>query len=171
MSSTKITKHDLDQSVFEGVAQESTVQEVLDTSQQVLATVILGSGGGVKKIQRGTATVAGTITIEEVVMEKTMVLSVSKGSAGYVAARGTLTTASYTVSGQTSNEIPYNSGSHSAEQDYERAISFTATVPQHTGTLSGGTTDLYVKEYSAVLTSPTTLECDGACEWQVIEFC
>lgn len=38
------------------------------------------------------------------------------------------------------------------------------------GSIIGGSTDLTVKQYSATLTSPTTLVSDGACEWQVIEF-
>lgn len=155
MSSSKIQEYNLDPNM--GLAKESSVQ-------QILSAVAVG-GGGVKKIQRGTATSAGTITIEEVVMEKTMVLSVSKGSAGTVAATGTLSMKQATISGTLSagskGSLGFGSGS----------TSISGTLAAHTGTLSGGTTDLTVKEYSAVLTSPTTLTCDGACEWQVIEFC
>lgn len=128
-------------------------------------------GGGVKKVQRGTATAAGTITIEEVNMDKTVVYSVSKGSDGYVAARGKLTTASKSMS--YTSAYAYNSGSTSSQapRGYETATeSLSATIPALTGTLSGGTTDLTVKEYSAVLTDSTTLTCDGPCEWQVIEY-
>lgn len=133
----------------------------------ILASLGGSGGGGIKKIQRGTATTAGTITIEEVVMEKTMVLSVSKGSAGTVAARGTLNIASVTYSGsitlKENSTSRFNTGSGSK-------LTTSGTISANTGTLSGGTTDLIVAEYSAVLTSSTTLECDGACEWQVIEF-
>lgn len=133
----------------------------------ILASLGSSGGGGIKKIQRGTATAAGTITIEEVVMEKTMVLSVSKGSAGTVAASGTLTTKSKSM---TYKSAYADSGSSSSYLGSYETTSLSSTIPALTGTLSGGTTDLIVAEYSAVLTNSTTLTCDGACEWQVIEF-
>lgn len=132
----------------------------------ILASLGSSGGGGIKKIQRGTATAAGTITIEEVVMEKTMVLSVSKGSAGTVATSGTISMNSASVSGTIG--VGGAKSGISASSNYNST--FSGTVAAHTGTLSGGTTNLTVAEYSAVLTNSTTLTCDGACEWQVIEF-
>lgn len=136
-----------------------------------IKTLLQNSGGGIKKVQRGTATAAGTITIEEVNVNKAWVQSVSKGSAGYVAARGTVAMESASISGTATRRYSSNSGSPS---DYGNGNTYSwtinSTLAAHNGTLSGGTTDLTVKEYSAVLTDSTTLTCDGPCEWQVIEF-
>ena len=51
-----------------------------------------------------------------------------------------------------------------------QTVSQINATENQTFSLSGGTTDLTVKEYSARLISPTQLECDGPVEWQVIEF-
>ena len=120
-------------------------------------------------MQRGITTNAGIVTIKEVDMDKTIVLSASKGSAGYVAARGTIS--------KTNLNIPafdYGEGKE-ALMDYMDGGYYSSSFPPLSGTissttLSGGTTDLTVKEYSARLISSTELECDGPVEWQVIEF-
>lgn len=145
--------------------------DVLTLLSELKTLIQTSGGGGVKKVQRGTATAAGTITIEAVNVDKTVVYSVSKGSDGYVAATGKLTTASKSMS--YTSAYAYNSGNTSSQapRDYKTGTSsLTATIPALTGTLSGGTTDLTVKEYSAVLTDSTTLTCDGPCEWQVVEY-
>ena len=77
----------------------------------------------------------------------------SKGSSGYVAARGDIT-------GKINVDYGNNGGAIAGSY---KSLSMNAS-------LGGGTTDLTVKEYSARLTSPTTLVCDGPVEWQVIEF-
>ena len=104
---------------------------------------------GVRSVQRGTTSAAGTVTITAVDMNKAFVLSVSKGSAGTVATNSTFKTTTL-----------FNGGGGLV----------TGGATAIAGVLSGGTTDLFVKLYSAKLTSATTLSCDGACEWQVIEF-
>lgn len=109
------------------------------------------SGGGVL-VQGGITSSAGIVKIKEVDMDKSIVLSVSKGSAGYVAARGD-------IAGKI--DIDYGNGG---------AIKGGYTTLSMNAALSGGSTDLTVKEYSARLISPTDLECDGPVEWQVIEF-
>lgn len=134
--------------------------------------------GGVKSVQRGVTTAAGMISIGEVNVEKSVLYSVSKGSAGTVAARGTVSMAKATVSLTTTPKLS-NSGnagteyiSTKSENAYnEDGVKWTSSgnVAAHTGTLDGGTTDLIVAEYSAVLTSPTTIECDGPVEWQLVE--
>lgn len=111
----------------------------------------------VKSVQRGSTTGATTVTINAVNMEKTFVLSTSKGSAGYVAARGNITGT------LTSNMGKSTVGGMAVWPDVAMTISGTRT-------LSEGTTDLTTKQYSAKLTSATTLVTDGAVEWQVIEF-
>ena len=116
----------------------------------------------VKSVQRGTTTSAQTVTINAVNLEKSFVISTSKGSAGYVAARGNIT-------GNLKGNL----------YRYERAIASDSYDPDETtysatlsGTrkISGGSTDLTTKQYSAQLISSTQLQCDGAVEWQVIEF-
>lgn len=137
----------------------------------MINNVLKISGGGVL-VQRGITSGASTVAINEVDMDKTIVLSVSKGSAGYVAARG--------QSELRVNKDVYDSGSSDHEYTqgtkavYSNGNTVTSTrinaTENQTFSLSGGTTDLTVKEYSARLISPTELECDGPVEWQVIEF-
>lgn len=110
-------------------------------------------GGGPKSIQSGVALAAGTITITAVNTAKAFVLSVSKGSAGFVAARGDIT---LTPSG--GNAVGTSTGTP-----------YVTAMPTYSGSLTGGTTDLTTKQYSARLTSSTQLTVDGPCEWQVIE--
>jgi|GEM_PF-6642985 len=116
--------------------------------------------GAVKRIQSGITAAAGNVTINAVDTTKTMVLSASKGSAGYVAARGTIT--------GTINPVMYTSV---GETGTSYAISGGTTNGTITnGSISEGTTDLTVKIYSARLVNSTTIYCDGPVEWQVIEF-
>jgi len=111
-------------------------------------------GGGIKSVQAGSVLAAGTVTITSVNTAKTFVISVSKGSAGYVAARGTVTLAPI---GLTQNLGVATGGS-------------STTPPSYTGPITGGTTDLTVAAYSGKLISSTQLQCDGPCEYQVVEF-
>lgn len=115
----------------------------------------------VKSVQRGTTSSAQTVTINAVNMEKSFVISTSKGSAGYVAARGNITG---NLKGQFYKGEERNVGQSTLDTgDTSRTISGTRTI-------SGGSTDLTTKQYSAQLISSTQLQCDGAVEWQVIEF-
>jgi hypothetical protein len=69
----------------------------------------------------------------------------------------------------TSKALTYgNQGQSVAREPSSYAL--TATIPSLSGTISGGTTNLTTKQYSAVLTSATTLTCDGPVEWQVVEY-
>lgn len=121
----------------------------------------------VKSVQRGTTTGAQTVTINAVNMEKSFVISTSKGSAGYVAARGDIT------GNLEGNITGYSSSNQGRPTNYSSSTSFVKwliTDIYGTRTLSGGSTDLTTKQYSARLISSTQLQCDGAVEWQVIEF-
>ena len=115
----------------------------------------------VKSVQRGTSS-GGYVTISEVDMSKTMVYSVSKGSYGYVAARGSIT-------GDMNLELgvddDFEYGGHRSTAYGRENYNITGTR-----TLSGGSTNLTTRQYSARLDSPTQLYCDGAVEWQVVEF-
>lgn len=146
----------------------------------------------VKSVQRGSTYGATTVTISAVDMNKTIVLSKSKSSAGYVASRGNI---SINTSGKISSSGSISGGTLSASGTYRSFstgevngagttkttidvsgtiggdVSQSGTVNQSgSASITGGTTDLTVKEYSAILTSSTTLSCDGKVEWQVIEF-
>lgn len=135
----------------------------------LISNVVGGGIGNNVSVQRGVTSSATTVTINEVDMDKTIVLSVSKGSSGYVAARGNISSANLNIASK--NYKAMRSTLYSSD-DYGET---TSTFPALSGTissttLSGGSTDLTVKEYSARLISPTQIQTDGACEWQVIEF-
>lgn len=122
----------------------------------------------VKSVQRGVTSAAGTISVGEVNLDKAILYSISKGSAGTVAARGTLKTSKVNIS-----YVTERAGSSNTAGDARNASSTTnrtTSLPALTGTLSEGETDLTVKLYSAVLTSSTTIVCDGPVEWQLIEY-
>ena len=117
----------------------------------------LGTGVPALRVQRGVFASAGSVTITAVNTSKSFIISVSKGSAGYVAARGTI---SLTPSGGDIT-MPANSSGVTYVRD--------GSFPSYSGAITGGTTDLTTKAYSAVLTNSTTITADGPCEWQVIE--
>ncbi|MFX4261050.1 hypothetical protein ACOBQJ_02490 [Pelotomaculum propionicicum] len=133
--------------VFARLAQMAGYTDTLETNL---------AAGFIRSIQRGTSAGAGNVTITAVNTAKTMVLSASKGSAGYVAARGSV---SLTPSG--GNILGY------AEDGSGQS---SGGFPTYSGSITGGSTDLTVKVYSAKLLNSTTIYCDGACEWQVIEY-
>ena len=120
----------------------------------------------VKSIQRGSTTSAQIVAINEVDLARAIVLSVSKGSAGYVAARGSINGNSAIKNGDNTYIKFYSTSGKTTTDTYSSQGSYVAL----NGALSGGTTDLTVKEYSARLISSTQIQTDGACEWQVIEF-
>jgi hypothetical protein len=146
---------------------------------------LIASMSGIKRVQRGVTAAAGTVTIARVNMNRTFVISASKGSAGTVAARGTVAahaitgtiTGTFTGAGTLLTESLRGVGT----SDGSSAVASTTRTLTMSGTrtitggnaaqaaISGGATDLTVREYSARLISPTQLECDGPVEWQVIE--
>ena len=120
-------------------------------------------GGGVKSIQRGVYSGGGgTITITAVDTAKSVISTVSKSSSGSVAATGSVTG---TLTNSGGYRIQYSG--------YGQTLKYTtATLQNYTGTrsISGGSTSLITKQYSAVITNSTTITADGPCEWQVIEY-
>lgn len=114
----------------------------------------------IKSIQSGVSSGAGSIVINEVDITKVMVLSRSKASAGTVATNSTIP--AHHVHGVTStntSKTVYVDDTYAYNGLQADAVALT-----------GGTTDLTVKEYSARLTDVDELTVDGPCEWQVIEF-
>lgn len=112
----------------------------------------------IKSIQRGTTVGAGAVTITSVNTAKAFIVTASKGSTGTVAASGNI---SLSPSGGDNAGV---GGVGSIRNVY------TGGFPSYSGSISGGTTDLTTKEYSAVLTNSTTITADGPVERQVIEF-
>ena len=110
----------------------------------------------IKGVQSGVTAGAGNVTINSVDTTKAVVLSASKGSAGTVAATGSIT---LTPSGGDVTRLEGHS-------QYVGIGSF----PRYSGSISGGTTNLTVKVYSARLVNSTRIYCDGPVEWQVIEY-
>ena len=94
--------------------------------------------------------------------------TVSKGSAGTVAATGSLSgSASLSPSGGSVSAGNWGGGGSTY---YDLSGSFPTYSGSISGALSGGTTALTTRQYSGVLTNATTLTFDGPCEWQVVEF-
>ena len=142
----------------------------------------------IKSIQRGVTTAATTITVDAVNMNKAVVMSVSKSSEGQVRASGYINTSGNITSSITfsssSTFYPHklgggntgskNYGTNTLNYFYESGRGVDAPMPAvitQSGNMSpSGTTNLTTKQYSARLTSETTLECDGAVEWQLIEY-
>lgn len=116
-----------------------------------------GKSNFIKRIQRGAASGSGDVSITPVNPSKTEVRSFSQGSAGYVAVRGTLDIVP--ASGQTS--YTYVSGNE---------YLMTSALPNYSGSLSGGTTDITVAAYGAALKDTATITCTGPCAWEVIEY-
>lgn len=142
----------------------------------------------IKSIQRGVTTTATTITVDAVNMNKAVVMSVSKGSEGQVRASGNISTngniTSTMAHGGSTTYYPYKLGGGNTDNKsynynalnyfYNTGRGMDAPMPAvitQSGNMSpSGTTNLTTKQYSARLTSETTLECDGAVEWQLIEY-
>lgn len=120
--------------------------------------MLMSGGSGVKAVYRGTTTGAQTVELPAAVnMNKSFIYSVSKGSAGYVAARGSI-------------NLSPSGGNTSGYAGSAQASSRTGNFPTYNGSISGGSTDLTVKEYSARLIDETHIQTDGAVEWQLIEY-
>ena len=127
---------------------------------------VLGVTAAIKSIQSGVYSGSGgTITITAVDTSKSVISTVSKSSAGTVASSGSVT-------GTLSPSLTVSIGGMSVYTTSNLYNKGTLTFPSYTGTrsISGGTTSLTTKQYSAVITNSTTITADGPCEWQVIEY-
>lgn len=143
----------------------------------------------IKSIQRGVTTAATTITVDAVNMNKAFLYSVSKNSAGTVRTTGgSISTSGNVTSAYSSQnatrvkigggysdtyryrqngmQVYHNDSGYGSESD----APIPAIVSQSGNFYPSGTTNLTTKQFSARLTSETTLECDGAVEWQLIEY-
>jgi len=111
-------------------------------------------GSAVQSVQYHAFAAAGAFTINAV-GSKAWVYSVSKGSAGTV-----MTNSSITLSPQGGTSVTTGGGGGPA----------SGSSPDYSGAMTGGTTNLTVALYSAVLTNPTTITADGPCQAWVLDF-
>lgn len=139
------------------------------------------AGGGVKSVQSGVFGAAGSASITSVNTTKAIIHCVSKGSAGTVAASGTVS--SHVIQGFLDTNYSQGhgirlegSGGGPANWSVQVIQSGGVSSASNSGltataaSISGGTTNLTVKQYSAVITNATTVTADGPCEWQVVEY-
>jgi hypothetical protein len=125
------------------------------------------SGGGVKSVQSGTASVAGTTTIVSVDVTKSVVYSVSKGST-VTAANGTITPNSTANHQNLGAWAGTQAGYYGGGADSGQLLLTPITLPSLT--VPGVVSAVTAKQFSARLTNATTVTVDGACEWQVVEY-
>lgn len=104
----------------------------------------------VPRVQRGVAASSGNITITAIDPNRSIVLSWSKASTGRVGTNAITGTLAW---GKTETTEGPASGTTS--------ISLSQSSTQ---------TDIFVKVYSAKIVNATTVNVDGACWWEVIEF-
>jgi hypothetical protein len=145
-----------------------------------------GLSSAIKSVQRGTAVSAGNITITAVDMSKTLVNSFSTGSAGSVAATGSINAANGSTSGfsiaagNISGVQNYSSSGRysSAAGGFSTSVTLNAAAKnanaQNIGlnstSLTGGSTDLTTKSYGAYLSTSTNLVVTGPCQYEVVEY-
>lgn len=131
------------------------------------------SSGGIKSVQRGQAVSSGNITITSVDTTKTFVRSISEGASGTVATNSTnaaYNSTSIDYGNGVSSQIPTGASSVSPQVYGATFWSMPTTITGNTSAMSGGTTNLYTKEYGVYLSDSTTLVATGACRWEVVEF-
>ena len=163
------------------------------------STAYPSTASPIKSIQSGTASSAGTISIAAVNVAKTIVHSVSTGSAGQAAVTGVINAANGSTSGTSTsgmsayltiaNANPYtyyggNAGGGSfysggrysvytgvpGSAYYNGMNANGANVGLNATSISAGSTSLTVANYGALLTNSTTLTITGPCTYQVVEY-
>ena len=139
-----------------GILQSANLNPQFTAEFPTLAQIEANGGSMFNDTQRGVFAAAGSVNINPV-GSKAFILSVSKGSAGTVKTNSVIPP--FTIDG-TSDGSP--------------VLSIDGPTPGRKltaegATMSGGTTDLTTKQYSAVLTDSVTVPADGPCEWQVID--
>lgn len=110
-------------------------------------------GGGIKSVQRGLASSAGTVTITAVDIAKSFVTVFGTASSGTVAISGNANSSSSNLPG-----IGYQ---NRGEGNNAGNIVLTA---------SGGSNNLVTAVVQGYLSNSTSLVVSGACRWEVVEF-
>ena len=139
-----------------------------------IATYPTASSGGIKSVQRGQAVSSGNIAITSVDTAKTFVRSISEGASGTVATDSTVSSHNISVPDFGISDYYNNSTlqlyNGTAKNTTARLYGFAHTSTAASAAISGGTTNLYTKEYGVYLSNSTTLVATGACRWEVVEF-
>lgn len=158
------------------------------------------SGGitsAIKSIQRGSASGEGNITISSVDTTKTTTRSFSTGSAGYVAATGSINAANGSTSGtsaanfglgNTGSSYPGNGfqviSGYRVQNRYQTIANYAYGIPTtvpgfninaaniglNATSLTGGSTSLTSAVYGVYLTSSTNIYATGPCRYEVVEY-
>jgi len=110
-------------------------------------------GGGIKSVQRGLATTAGTVTITAVDITKSFVTVFGTTSRGAAAISGTATI--------NASNIPSIGYQNRGEGNNAGNLTFG---------VSGGTNNLVTAIVQGFLASSTQLTVSGACRYEVVEF-
>ena len=144
---------------------------------------VASAGGGIKSVQRGQAVSSGNIAFTSVDTAKTFVRSISEGASGTVATDSTITGTNAGLTNSMWNTTAPGAGywskpsgtSTTASSQFNAngtvdANGFFTYSTAISATASGGTTNLYTKEYGVYLSNSTTLVATGACRWEVVEF-
>ena len=134
---------------------------------------VASAGGGIKSVQRGQAVSSGNIAITSVDTAKTFVRSISEGASGTVATNSTNAAfdSSFTNVGTgISTSVPTGATTFPYTVYGANFWQLSRTITGATSAMSGGTTNLYTKEYGVYLSDSTTLVATGACRWEVVEF-
>ena len=131
----------------------------------------------VKSIQRGVTTEATTITIDAVNMEKSFLYSMSKSGNTTVYAKGNISLSGYieeggykvgmigsTGMGMSANLVSGGGFRPGGDANYP------GTIHENGSLTSSNTSPIVTKAYSARLIADNQIQCDGAVEWQIIEF-
>jgi len=117
-----------------------------------IISIPTASGGGIKSVQRGLATVAGTITITAVDISKSFVTIFGTASSGTITSSSNMNTASTNMASH-----GYSTKQHN-------------NTGSGTFTFSGGTNNLVSAIVQGYLNSSTELIVSGACRYEVVEF-
>jgi hypothetical protein len=149
---------------------------------------VASAGGGIKAVQRGLASSAGTVTITAVDTAKAFVNVFGTTSSGSAAIAGNINASSGSMSAPNGNTAAANiaggTGSgiggnfqNSAGQNQQigavNAFGWSGNgqnVGLNATNMSAGTTNLVTAVVQGYLSGSTSLVVSGACRWEVVEF-
>lgn len=152
-----------------------------------------GGGGGIKSVQRGLASGAGTVTITAINTGKSFVNIYGTTSSGNVAASFNLSAAASgntTIAGNVQQGLNNTSGginlcffptganklntAQTSSPGNNNLVMdtwlYTSAVNAANYNVGGGSNNLVAAVVQGYLSGSTSLEVSGACRWEVVEF-
>jgi hypothetical protein len=152
-----------------------------------IAVIPAATGGGIKTVQRGLASTAGTVTITAVDIAKSFVTVYGTTSSGVVGGTASVAAANGSNSGSSGTFSTMNVGVYvhnsyngsvydangTAKTSNAAASNYNANgqnVALNATALSGGTNNLVSAVTQGYLSNSTSLVVSGACRWEVVEF-